>query len=136
MALESFAQRDSPFARFYGFGHGFRFSWWLKGVTGHVHITPVAFYVRYGLIGAAFFAFLLMQSGWTLWKAWCRVGSTERSLAFALQVAATMMVLSSFVAGYMVLPLAWCTLGLGNGMARRLAAAERRQASAVSLRRA
>ena len=115
IALTSFNENSGLLQKLVGVGHGFVYSSDTKDSTAHIHITPVAFYVRYGLVGlvsySILFIWVLQKAFVSFWQKW----TEYNAYIFAIRIAATLLVVGSVVAGFLVQPLSWVVIGMAVG---------------------
>jgi hypothetical protein len=108
-ALETFDNQAGALGWALGLGFGFTYPMPHDPatLTAHVHITPVAFFVRYGVVGLVSLTLGLMIVGWESAK----LSRGPNAFAGGPMVVASMYV-AALIAGSLVLPQPWFVLGL------------------------
>ncbi|MBI2933103.1 MAG: hypothetical protein HYY16_15775 [Planctomycetes bacterium] len=119
LAIQEFVDRGSNVSYFTGFGHGFVFDNARLERKAHIHITPVAFYVRYGILGVLILAIVWLLTMVNFVRSALRTSTDENVMDFCLQLTAAQIITGSLVAGSFVFPLAWFIVGVGLGSAHR-----------------
>lgn len=118
-ALDEFRRRDDSLAVLVGFGHGFTFHNWSRDERlAHVHVTPVAFFTRYGLIGVAFLISLMLLTAKGAAAAFLERPSEESHMRLALRGTMLLLWSGSLIAGVMVPASSWWLLGASLGAVR------------------
>lgn len=121
-ALQEFERRGSKVAPLVGYGHGFiYYNAFQDERLSHVHITPVAFYVRYGAIGLVVLAALMLGSARRALAAFraARRGGDAQLLGWCVEMTLALLWLGSLIAGTFVALGSWWVLGLAVGMRAR-----------------
>lgn len=124
-ALDEFGARKDDLKTVAGCGHGFVYrDPWGKD-SAHVHITPIAFYVRYGLVGVVAFFILLVFVIVAACGSFLSPVSELRVILFGIDLELTLTWVGALFAGLLVLPAPWLCLGLSLGIRSQIRAADR-----------
>ena len=117
-SYSEFEHRNDVGAWIWGFGHGFVYDNGIE-TTAHVHVTPVAFFLRYGIIGVVIYLFMFVFSLGSVASAWRREPSNWNAIYLSFQVAASLYWLNSLVGGVLVFPQAWLLIGAADALRTR-----------------
>lgn len=104
-ALEAFRESAGEIDYLIGRGYGFAYYDFSKDgeITGHVHITPIAFFVRYGFLGVFFYSIVLFDVIWIFLR--------KKKLPFPYRVTLLIWYSSSLFAGTILFPTFWLFYG-------------------------
>ncbi len=117
-ALIEFNRRSTAPSILLGFGHGFTFFDPWDGESAHVHLTPVAFYVRYGIAGLTTYLFTFLLLIWLFIRSFFCSYDDRSRIIFAYRLVALLTFCGSFIAGFLVTPLPWMAIGVALGRER------------------
>ena len=120
-ALREFERRADVVSWAFGLGHGFSYVTGAPGdvASAHVHITPVAFLVRYGLVGVGVLALMFLSTLRSFLRASLAPPTTTMAIDWAVQMTTVSLWVSSLVSGMLVNPMAWLLIGMSSGLARK-----------------
>lgn len=119
-AMAEFERRGAWHAWAIGYGHGFTFFNSVLGeVVAHVHISPLAFFVRYGVLGVALYGGILLLVCWNaIRELLARRGTAGSALRFMIHVTVVTIVGGGIIAGSMMIPISWFAVGFGAAIAK------------------
>jgi len=121
-ALYAFSEISADISYIFGRGFGYAFdhiSYQKYSASTHVHITPVAFFIRNGFIGAFFYAYLFVLLSLCSLK--LLFSMNKNRVAFVYAFIALIWITSSTFAGTIVNPVFWWVTGLVLGFSKKRA---------------
>jgi hypothetical protein len=99
-----------------GYGHGFvYFDRMQEKVKAHVHITYVAYYIRYGIIGLIFLTVLYFVSLANTIKLFFKPRSLSNAILFGLWLSVLQILFISLIAASLISIIHWVIIGLAFG---------------------
>jgi hypothetical protein len=115
-ALYEFSKGGNLFDLLMGRGFGFSFAETGRGDanTAHIHITPVAYYVRGGIMGATFYFLIILYCIYMIWL--CFRAPRGRLIYFCTSLWG----MSSLFAGLIIGPAFWFIFGYSISMINKL----------------
>lgn len=114
-AIQEF-NKNTGLHTFIGYGHGFiYFDQMQEKVKAHIHITYIAYYVRYGLLGISFLTFFFLSSIFHLAKYFFKPRDLINSIKFGLWLSVLQILIISLIAASLISIVHWVVIGLAFG---------------------
>lgn len=103
---------NSGFHEVLGYGHGFiYFDRMQQRVKAHLHITYVAYYVRYGIVGILFLVTLYSSVLFFMFRSFFKSKTFENGIRFSLWLSVFQICLISLFAASLISTVHWIIIG-------------------------
>ena len=119
LALNEFQERNEPINYIIGFGHGYTFyNFATQSSQAHIHMTYVAYFVRYGAVGLVFYFLLFVAVLYNICKLFFLKKNIINRLRFGLWISAFQVMLISIISASLINSINVFIIGAAFGLSK------------------